>query len=319
MLKNKRALVFALIVFTLLIGGLSLYKTREVSGTTDEEEFNQTVRDALAELNFSNGNSPAAINAATNNLANFIYYRSGVQLSQTNKGSLSRNEYKSRTESKRVTQAQLADIFTTVAFEKLVTLSDSDIDQMAETLRGFNSPDLLTNFPGFRKHVKLRANGEGTIDPTVFIAQLKDARASEINYQSQMAANPKTARAVFARTALCGRLNTEITARSNYLAAASPDFFNGAANNDLTPEQSMLLTYSIITDDPLAGNRTELQSKMNEMQQVVTKYTKHPYPSSLNHRAYGVNGYIYSTPTNLLFDDAFVTRVLNLIKEKANL
>lgn len=192
MFKDKRALVLALGIFALLIGGVSLYKTRVASGTTDEEEFHQTVRNALAELNYSagtTGNSPTATDT-TNNLANFIYYRSGVQLSQANKNSLTLNEYKAQTESKRVTQAQLADILTTVAFEKLVTLSDTDINAMAETLRGFNSPDLLINYPGFRQSVNLRANGEGTINPAIFIAQLKDAQADEMNYQNQLAANP---------------------------------------------------------------------------------------------------------------------------------
>jgi hypothetical protein len=319
MFKDKRALVLALGIFALLIGGVSLYKTNVASGTTDQEQFQQTVRNALAELNFSTGNSPLTINAATNNLANFIRYRSGVQLSQTNKDSLSLNEQKAQTESKRITQAQLADILTTVACEKLVTLSDSDIDAMAESLRGFNSPNLLVNYPGFRQSVVLRADGEGTMDPAVFIAQLKDARAAEINYQNQLAIDPKTARVPFSRMALRSRLNTEITERSNYLVASSPDFFNGATNNDLTPTQSMLLTYSIITDDMLAGNQAELQSKLNGMRQGITQYTGRLYPSPQNHRAYGVNGYIFSTPTNLLFDDAVATRVLNLIKEKGNL
>lgn len=323
MLKNKNTMALAIGIFVLLIAGVSLYKTRIASGTTDEEQFHQGVRDALTEINLSAasspGNSPTTISSTTDNLANFIYYRSGVQLSQLNKDSLSASEYKAQTESKRVTQSQLADILTTVAFEKLATLSDSDIDAMAETLRGFNSPDLLANYPYFRQSTMIRADGEGTISPSDFVTQLKSARTEEINYQNQLSANPKGTRVTFSRMALRSRLGTEITERSNYLVASSPNFFNGSTSSDLTPEQSMLLTYSVITDDMIVGNQVELQSKMNGIQQGITQNTGSQYPSPLNHRAYGVNGYIFSTPTNLLFDDAVTTRVLNLIKEKGNL
>lgn len=325
MFKDKRTLVLVLGIFALLIGGVSLYKTRVTSGETYEEEFHQRVRNALAELNFSTENSPIDINKTTNNLANFIYYRSGIQLSQTNKDSLSLIEQKAQAKSKKIPQAQLADILTTVASEKLVTLSDSDIDAMADSLRGFNTPEVSANFPSLRMAVKLRSSGEGRMEPASFIAHLKEARTDEINYKAQVTTGAtvkgfgSSVKVPFEKMALRARLNTEIRERSDYLAASSPDFFNGSTNNNLTPTQAILLTYSIITNDMLAGNQSELQSKMNELQQIIAQHWGRSFPNPQNHHAYGVNGYLFSTPTNLLFDDATVARVLNFIEEKGNL
>ncbi len=318
MFKDKRAIALALGIFVLIISGVFLYRTNLTSGSTHEEEFHQKVRNALAELNFSPGKSQDNINASTNKLAKFINYRSGIKLSKETKDFLSSKEKKAQTESKRITQTQLAEALTTVACEKLAVLSDSDIDAMADNLRGFKTPEVSAAYPDFRETVKLRANGEGTMEPADFVKRLKNARADEIDYQNQTGATASVKSPLY-RMALRNRLNTEITKRANYLAASSPDFFNGSTNNDLTPTQALLLTYSIVTNDSLAGNQIELQSRMEEKQQIIVQHLKRPFPSPQNQHAYGVNGYIFSTPSDLLLDDAVMTRVLNLAGEEEGL
>jgi hypothetical protein len=189
---------------------------------------------------------------------------------------------------------------------------------MADNLRGFKTPEVSAAYPDFRETVKLRANGEGTMEPADFVKRLKNARADEIDYQNQTGATASVKSPLY-RMALRNRLNTEITKRANYLAASSPDFFNGSTNNDLTPTQALLLTYSIVTNDSLAGNQIELQSRMEEKQQIIVQHLKRPFPSPQNQHAYGVNGYIFSTPSDLLLDDAVMTRVLNLAGEEEGL
>lgn len=318
MFKDKRAFALALGIFALITSGVFLYKTNVTSGSTHKEEFQQKVRNALAELNFSPGNSQDNINASTNKLAKFIYYRSGIKLSKATKDSLSSKEQKAQTESKRITQTQLAEALTTVACEKLAVLSDSDIDAMADNLRGFNTPEVSAAYLNLRKTVKLRANGEGTMEPADFVKRLKNARADEIDYQNQAGATASVKSPLY-RMALRNRLNTEIKERTDYLAASSPDFFSGSTNNDLTPTQALLLTYSIVTNDSLAGNQAELQSKMEEKQQIIVQHWKNPFPGPQNQRAYGVNGYMFSTPSDLLLDDAVMTRVLSLAGQEGGI
>lgn len=125
MFKNKKRLALAFTIFALLTGGVFFWKATVTYGVTDDEESRQSYRNALSELNLSTRSNAAEIAVSSNNLANFIYYRSGIRLSQANKDSLMQSEQKAWAESKRITQSQLADAMTTVAYEKLATFSDA--------------------------------------------------------------------------------------------------------------------------------------------------------------------------------------------------
>lgn len=307
-------------MFALLISGIFFWKTTATYGITYEDEFHQGVRNALAEINLSTSNNLNAINSSSDNLANFIYYRSGVQLNQKNKDSLSQTEQNALEQSTRVSQGQLTQILTDVSFEKLVTLSDSQISAMSETLRGFNSADLSPVFIDGRRFVRLRSTGEGTMDPAYFENKLKEQRNSEIDYQNRLNSGATTSYSDKIRhVALSKQINKQISTRASYLAAASPDFFDGSPNNDMTPMQAMLLTYSVVTNDMLIGNQMELQQKMSIRQQDISNFWGQQYPSPAGSHAYGDNGYIFSTPLSLLLDDAATTRIINLIKERSNL
>lgn len=313
---NPKKLAITLSLFALLISGVFLWKTTATSGTTDDEQFHQEMRNALAEINFSNGNNLVAVNTTTSNLANFIYYRSGIQINQSNKNLLNQSEQNALDHSKRINKYQLAQILTDVAYEKLVTLSDADINSMAENLSGFYAPNMLPVFQDGRRFVRLRANGEGTMEPNSFISRLKSIRNNLITV------SPKAENGLLTdvtRSAFTNRLESEITNCANSLTGAEANFFGGSANNDMTPAQAMLITYAVATDDMLMGNQNELQQKMTEFQQTISQYWGASYPSPQGQRAYGVNGYIYSTPVNIILDDNATARILNLIQERGNL
>ncbi len=317
MFRNKRTLVLGLSLFALLIGGILSWRTNSASSSTSAEEFRQGVRNALAEINLPTGSNRAIIDASSGNLANFIYYRSGVQLSQPNKILLSENEQKSWEQSKRVTQSQLAQILTEVSFDKLVTLSDSDINNMSETLRGFNASGLSSTYAIFRSSVRPRSNGEGLMEPEYFISQIKSIRDSEITCRLRNSCNSDLTLRM-SRTALNSRITNEFATRAKYLADADPNFF-GNTNSDMTPMEALLLTYSIVADDGLDDNQSGLQTRMADAQQVIFQHWGEQYPSPQSYRAFGVNGYWYSSPVNLLLDDATTTRVINLVKERGGL
>ena len=317
-MSNNKKLCITLVIFTLLISGVLFWKTSFTSGTTNDEAFRQGMRNALAEINFSTGNAPVSVSTTTNNLANFINYRTGIQLSQTNKNLLIQNEQSALDNSKRIDKFQLAQILTDVAYEKLVTLSDADINNMSENLRGFNAPNMPPDYQGFRDFVHLRADGEGTMQPSQFINQLKSIRDNQIAYNRKQTASSQWLVSL-QRQSLLSHIESEITQRAASLVSAEPNFFGGSANFDMTPTQAMLLTYSVAADDMLVGSQTELQQKMAAHQQFVSRYGNQPYPGSQGQHAYGVNGYIYSTPVNIVLNDSTTTRILNLIQERGNL
>ncbi len=316
MIRNSKTLIIALVIVAVAVTGGLFWKLNSVSAVSPSEEYKQRVRNALSEINLSNNQNLVSANSSSASLSDFIYYRSGVQLSQANKDSLAQIQMNSLAQTKKVSQDQLVQIITDVAFEKLVTFSDANISSMSDSLCGCSDPNLPPSFK--RDMVKLRANLEGYMPKTTFVSQLKYARDAEISYRQKGSRYPPLLRQAN-RMALKNRVSKEVSDRSNYLVAADPNFFNGSAANEMTPMQAILLTYSVITDDSLAGNRAELEKQMLDNQQDVTNFIKTPYPSPQGHKAYGVNGYQYSTPTDLLFDDAAVTRVLSLIQERSNI
>lgn len=321
MIKNKGRIALGLCVTALLLGGVFFWKTSPTSGTTHQTAFNQDVRDALAEVNITAVSNIDAATVVSNNLANFISYRSGVQISAANKSLLAQNELKSREQSKKVSQDQLAQILTDVSFEKLTTLSDADIDTFSDTLRGFNSADSASVFRDGRGLVRLRADGEGTMEPTYFVNQLKSARDSEIRYKTggRQASESDIYTAKLSRSALRNKILSEVNERTGYIATAQPNFFDGSSTNDMTPAQALLIVYSVVADDDLSGNQAELKQSLSDAQHDISQFWGQQYPNPQAYSAYGVNGYLYSTPTNVLLDEAATTRIINLISERSNL
>ena len=316
MLKTKKTIAIALCIFALLLSGTFFWKADSTSGTTSAEAYNQSLRNALTEVNIPKDNNLAVIAASSDNLANFIYYRSGIPMSQANKNLLLDNEQKSWAQSKKITQTQLAQILTDVAFDELVTLSDSNLASMAETLRGFNTPAYSVSHPNARESVRLRANGEGIMSPAYFVSELKSIRDAEINRRNKPNTSPDLSLRM-SRTALYDRLSNEISERVSELKNADTSF-SGSSPNDLTPTEAMLITYSVVTNDYLMGNQTELQQQMADKQQLVTTYGGQ-FPSPQRYKAYGANGYIYSSPADLLLDNSTTTQILNLIKARSDL
>lgn len=314
MFKYKNKAVMSLGILILLFGGILAWKVNVSSGETNKEVFNQEIRNALAELNFPNGNNNDAptISAASDNFVNFVNYRSGVQISQSNKNLLSQSEQSAWNQSKRVTTNQLAQVLTDVSIEKLVTLTDSDINNMAETLRGFNPPGgLPPSFQNFRGVIILRSDGEGDMSPNNFVGQLKSTR-DVFTDQTITNQSSREREMRLAKTALYNRLINEISGRIDYLSDADPNFF-GQTKGEMTPMQALLITYSVVADDRLAGNQSDLQQKMLNLQQVASGFGQESYPSSQGYKAYGVNGYLYSSPTATLLNDTIVERILTLV------
>ncbi len=88
-----------------------------------------------------------------------------------------------------------------------------------------------------------------------------------------------------------------------------PDQFPPSEQN-ISPFNSMLLAYSIIADDSLAGSMDSLTREMNSIYDWSKKqYGKYPSPDGL--KAYGPNGYKYSSPTDILLDDNGINTFLN--------
>lgn len=300
-MKTRLTAIFAVITIFSFFGGLMLWKANVTSGTTNQEQFYQEIRNGLAEINIPTENNLQAIGSATDNLSNFIFYRAGVQLSQANKDLLKQNEFNARQESKSINPTQLSEIITQVAFEKLADTNNEDINAMGDILKGYNAPDVPENLrPG--DTVMLRANGEGTMTKTKFVSQVTDLKNNSDNK--------------FYREAAYNRIFLEVERRVNLYSEAAPESF-GDAKSNITPIQAVIIAYSVVSDDWLAHNQAGLQQKMQNYQQFFLQKTGQSPGNPQGQKAYGSNGYMYSSPVDLMLDNAAVTRFLTLVQERS--
>lgn len=303
MFISKKFLTFLGIILCVsaVVMVAAFWKTDVSSGTTDLEIYNQHARDGLAEINLPVNNDLNAINSAADNLTNFVYYRSGVQISQSNKDLLKNTEQNFRSQSKKITPDQLSQILTDVVVERLPNLTNSEIESAAESLRGFTAPDLPLRFQQGRTNVTLRANGEGLMPVSTFQSEVINIRNSCVNK--------------YVQSAIASRISLEIERKISAFSDASPEYF-GNAKSGLTPMQALLITYSVVTDDYLDYNQSGLNQRMQSVQQGISQVIGGAYSSPANHRAYGENGYLYSSPASLALNDTSINRILTLIAER---
>ena len=90
-----------------------------------------------------------------------------------------------------------------------------------------------------------------------------------------------------------------------------------SAANDagFTPLQAFLAAYSLVSDDRLDYSQANLRRHMELSQQDWTRRLGRPYPSPEGRRAYGVNGYVFSSPLDIFFDEQTVNRLLDRVEK----
>lgn len=285
--------------------GALTWKLNTSTGTTTTEEYKQQIRNGLAEIAVPTSGNIESINSASDNLANFIYYRSGVQISQANRGLLQSAEQKAWSDSKRVDAATLTQILTDIAAERIPTLTNAEIAGITDSLRGFNAPGLPASFQGDRVNITLRARGYGRMSAESFSTELSTIRDGGAIIRPTV------------KSLIYTSLATEVDTLIDTLRETDPQFFGGTRSS-MTPLKAFLVAYAVVADDALTHNQADLTQKMQNAHQRTMQVTGGNFPSPEGHKAYGDNGYFHNSPTSIILNDASVARLLNLIQERAN-
>lgn len=308
-LRRMRTVIFAFVVVCLAVTVFSVWR---ISARQRDEKarakqaFNARVREGAGEISFAQTNADAeSVRESVNSLAKFIRTRAGVNLSERVKAKLAEMESDTLSgKARRITPDELSQAMTDVLMERIAALRDDEIEHATETLRGFDAPDLPASFKKGRNTVKFRAHIAGTTSPDEFIAQMKAVRDAD-----------ETTRPLYKGMAR-KLIGDEVAKSVAYLAEAAPEQF-GSASSGLTPTQAFLISYSIASDDLLTDSSANLQKRMKAKQKFASEYVKQPYSSPEGHTAYGVNGYEFSAPLDVIFDDATTVSLLNRIAERS--
>ena len=294
-----------------VLGTNAWRQSRQVHGpapSTPEEKaearrkFNARVRDGVGrEVELAHDSSPAQIRAAVNSVTKFVETRSGVSLSEATKERLAVLEAKVQSGAgHRLTLDTFSAALSATLLERFSSLTDEEIAQMDQTLRGFSAPDMPANYDGaFKLPEGFVSIG---ISPEKNIARLKVMR-DQLN---------TPARGVWADL-FREKVLYNVRGTAQGLAQAVPEQFgnlwdaaNGressGADAGFTPLQASLFAYSLMSDDRLDYGHANLRKSMEAKQKYWTKELGRPFPSPEGRHAYGVNGYVFSSPLDLFFD-----------------
>ena len=235
----------------------------------------------------------SAVGAALDSINSFTTNRSGITINLNTKNRLAQMERDTLNGVvNKLTVAQVQAVFTDQFFETVATLTDTDIKTIAD--RSAVTPDW--NSAPRTMQVQLRSTGK-SVNKSIWFDKATAYRDSS------------TPEAVAQRIATPGLIANEVQSRMNLYKVSSPSQWG---NSTYTPIQVYLLHYSLVTDDLMEGSQNYLQSQIQGAENFL--YTHYNVPrSSAGRKAYGLNGYLYSSSTDLFLSDQVINRILDRV------
>ncbi len=301
-LQRRRLLLIALMIASATVGGLALWRTSRLpaqASTTAQatSKHNQNLQQRLhlgvgSEVRFASPSAkPDQIAGAVRSTADFIYWRSGLKMSDATMRQLVEAESNVlKGKAQHISLGELSDKLTATVVERLATLTDAEIGQAAQ-VSSDESGQVLS-----------RADGKwGVLTQPELIRQAKSGRQWSQRGDAAL------------RVALRSMIEEEVNERVGTLGTALPQQFGRVTVEGFTPTQALLIAYSVATDDPLTDSRNDieqllLQRRMEAGQtREQRKAQKH-----ISGRPYGPHGLLHPSAPYLFFTKAGVDKMLNL-------
>lgn len=275
---------------------------------------NARVREGVGtEVKLAHDGSPAQIRAAVNSVAKFVETRSGVSLGEATKERLAVLEAKVQSGAgRRLTLDTYSAALSATVLERFSSLTDEEIAQMDQTLRGFNAPDMPEN----SNHTFKLPQGFVFIGipPEKNIATLKLMRDQLNSPTADVWADMFRERVLYYVRGKAQNLAEAVPEQFGNLWDAADGRESSGTAAGFTPLQAFLFAYSLVSDDHLDYGHANLRKSMEAKQKYWAKELGQSFPSPDGQHAYGVNGYMFSSPLDLFFDDQNVNRLLDRIE-----
>jgi hypothetical protein len=297
-LQRKRWIAVALAVAFVMAGSAVIWRgsglpAEASSNSKDKQNLQERLRKGVgSEVRFASAYaSPDQVDAAVKSADDFIYWRSGMKMSDKTRKDLAKAESDVlKGKAKRITLGELTDSLTQVAVERLATLTDQEIQAAAEASSGEHDEILP------------RANGKwGALNKQELIQQAQIGRELGRRGDSEL------------RAALRSMIEEEVNDRAVGLSASLPEHFGRASAQGVTPTQALLIGYSVAADDPLTDSRSDIaqalvQKRMDARQTREQKKAE----KDVSGRPFGPRGLVHPSAAPLFFNRAVVDKLLNL-------
>ena len=284
-LQRRRSMAIALAVAFVLVGGAAAWRASRLpaeASSADKQELHKRLRKGVgSEVRFASAAAnPQQIDEAVRSTDEFIYWRSGLRMSDETKKRLAKAESDVlKGKAKRITLDELTDNLTTAVGERLATLTDEEIQQTADA-----SADEYGE-------IRSRADGKwGVLTKKDLIQQVKSGREWSQRGDSTL------------RTGLRTMIQEEVSDRAIKLGAALPEQFGQAGAQGLTPTQALLIAYSVAADDPLTDSRGDIEQQIVQ-KRMDARQTREEKKAQKNvsSRPYGAHGWAHPSAPHLFF------------------
>jgi hypothetical protein len=295
-LQRRRAAAIALAVACLTVGGAAVWHasklTAEASSSKDKQQLQERLRKGVgSEVRFASAAAdPRQIDEAVRSTDEFIFWRSGLRMSDETKKRLAKAESDVlKGKAKHITISALTDSLTTAVVDRLATLTDEEIEQAADASSDEHGD------------IRSRADGKwGVLTKKELVQQAKSGR--EWSQQGDSAL----------RAALRPMIEGEVNDRAATLAAALPEQFGQAGAQGVTPTQALLIAYSVAADDPLTDARSDIE-QMIVQKRMDARQTREQKKGQKNvsGRPYGPRGLEHPSAAHLFLKSG-VDKLLNL-------
>lgn len=279
-----------------------------------KRRYHARIRDGVGrEVESSGGNSPAQIRHAVDSVTKFIERRSGVSVSEATKNRLAALEERVQSgNGRRLSVSAFSASLSATVLERLASLNDEQIAHVDDTLRGFNAPDM----PKDCSHTFQLPMGYAftLVPPEKTIGMLKAVRDQLGTPGGEVAEGMITQTVQYNARGKAQNLAEAVPEQFGNLWDVANDSESTADDAGFTPLQAFLVAYSMVSNDYMGYSEANLRKYMNLDRDASAKRFGH-FPSPEGHRAYGVNGYLFSTPLDLFFDEQTVNRFLDRVEK----
>jgi len=291
-LRRRPSIAIATVLSFLVLGGVAVWNASKQparASAENKQHLHQQLRKGVgSEVQFAF--RPEQTGEAVASAADFIYWRSGLKMSDETKKKLAQAESNVLTgASRHITLSELTDNMTAVVVERLATLTDEEIQWATEV-----SSDA-------KGQMRSRADGKwGVLSKKQLIQQAKAGR--EWSQRGDFAL----------RDSLHSMLEGEVNDRVSALSAALPEQFGQAGEQGLTPTQALLVAYSVATDDRLTDSRSDIQQAVVQERMDTGQTRDQKKKQKVSGRPYGPNGFLHPSAPELFLNRAAVYKLLNL-------
>lgn len=291
-LQRRRSIAIATVLSFLVLGAIAVWNASRQpakASAEDKQPLQKQLRKGVgSEVHFAS--KPEQTDDAVASAADFIYWRSGLKMSDETKKKLAHAESDVLSGAARhITVSELTDNMTAVVVERLATLTDEEVKWATEVSSDASG------------QIRSRADGKwGVLSKKQLMQQARAGR--EWSQRGDFAL----------RDALHSMLEREVNDRVSALSSALPEQFGQTSEQGLTPTQALLIAYSVATDDRLVDSRNDIQQSAVQQRMDAGQTREQKKKQKASGRPYGPNGFLHPSAPQLFLNRASVDKLLNL-------